>query len=193
VCIGGVVLTIGDTVWLDRVNVVGCSGSGKSALARRLSERLKHPYIEMDAIFWKKNWTQSSEDEFFGRLEKALSREKWVLDGNYDRTMHIKWRSVTAVIWVDYSFARTLSQAVRRTLRRAWSGAEIWPGTGNRESFFRTFFTKDSILLWTIRTHKRVRMRYEARMADPNFRHIRFIRLRSPTEANAFLDSLPRA
>jgi hypothetical protein len=97
------------------------------------------------------------------------------------------------VIWVDYSFARTLSQAVHRALRRAWSGAEIWPGTGNREPFFLTFFTKDSVLLWTIRTHNTVRMRYEERMADPKFRHIRFIRLQSPAETSAFLDSLPRA
>jgi adenylate kinase family enzyme len=186
-------LIVGDVGWLSRVNVVGCSGSGKSTLSRRLAERLKHPYIEMDALFWKKDWAGSPDWELFARLEKALNREKWVLDGNYDRTTHIKWNSVTAVIWVDYSFARTLAQAVGRALRRAWTGAELWPDTGNRESFFRMIFTKDSILLWTIRTHKSVRKRYEERMTNPKFRHIHFIRLRSPAETRAFFDSLPHA
>jgi adenylate kinase family enzyme len=186
-------LIFGDAGWLSRVNVVGCSGSGKSTLSRRLCERLNHPYFEMDALFWKKDWTESCDEEFFPRLEKALSRETWVLDGNYDRTIPIKWDKVTAVIWVDYSFARTLAQAVCRALRRAWSGEEIWPDTGNRESFVRTFFTEDSVLLWTVRSHKTIRKRYSERMADPKFRHIHFVRLRSPAETRAFLDSLPRA
>jgi adenylate kinase family enzyme len=184
-------LLFGDADWLSRVNVVGCSGSGKSAVSRRLSEQLSHPYIEMDALFWKKGWTESTDEEFFARLETALDREKWVLDGNYDRTLPIKWSKVTAVIWVDYAFARTLAQAVRRALRRTWTGAEIWPDTGNRESFYRTFFTRDSVLLWTIRSHRSIRERYVARMTDPKFRHIRFVRLRSPAETRAFLDALP--
>jgi len=37
----------------------------------------------------EEGWTESHDEEFFARLEKALNREKWVLDGNYDRTMHI--------------------------------------------------------------------------------------------------------
>jgi adenylate kinase family enzyme len=180
-----------DVNWLSRVNVVGCSGSGKSTLSRRLSERLNHHYIEMDALFWKKGWTESHDEEFFARLEKALNREKWVLDGNYDRTVHIKWNKITAVIWVDYSFARTLAQAVRRALSRAWTGAEIWPDTGNRESLVRAFLTKDSVLLWTVRSHKSIRKRYQERMADPKFRHINFVRLRSRAETRAFLNSLP--
>jgi adenylate kinase family enzyme len=180
-----------DAGWFSRVNVVGCSGSGKSALSRKISERLNHPYIEMDTLFWKKAWTESSDEEFFARLEKALNRPKWVLDGNYDRTAPIKWSKVTAVIWVDYSFTHTLAQAVRRAVSRAWTGAEIWPDTGNRECFFRTFLTKDSVLLWTARSHSSLRERYQERMADPKFRHIHFVRLRSPSETRAFLQSLP--
>jgi len=185
------VLLLGDVGRLSRVNVVGCSGSGKSTLSRRLCERLNHPYIEMDALFWKHDWTESHDEEFFARLEEALSREEWVLDGNYDRTLHIKWDKVTAVIWVDYSFARTLAQAVCRALSRAWTGAEIWPDTGNRETFFRTFCTKDSVLLWTAQSYRSIRTRYVERMTDPKFRHIHFVRLRSPAETRAFLDSLP--
>ncbi len=117
-----------------RVNIIGTSGSGKSTLARRLSDKLAIPYVEMDALFWLKDWQERTDADFFQRLENALGPENWVLDGNYNRTRDIKWRNVDVVIWVDYSFSRTLFQAVRRAFLRAWRKEELWSGTGNKGS-----------------------------------------------------------
>ena len=50
---------------MNKINVVGTSGSGKSTFSRTLATKLVHPYIEMDAIFWKANWQESSDEEFF--------------------------------------------------------------------------------------------------------------------------------
>ena len=84
----------------SRINVVGSSGSGKSTLARKLADRLGHPYIELDAVFWRENWTQPPDDEFLPDLEAALKGDAWVLDGNYQRTTPIKWRKVEMVVWL---------------------------------------------------------------------------------------------
>ncbi|MBN3253230.1 adenylate kinase [Pectobacterium brasiliense] len=175
-----------------RVNIIGTSGSGKSTLARRLSDKLAIPYVEMDALFWLKDWQERTDADFFQRLENALEPENWVLDGNYNRTRDIKWRNVDVVIWVDYSFSRTLFQAVRRASIRAWRKEELWSGTGNKESFLRSFFSRDSIILWTIKTYSRNRKRYLADLADPYYRHIRFITLRSPRECETFLQHFPK-
>ncbi|CRL43944.1 hypothetical protein SGGMMB4_00718 [Sodalis glossinidius str. 'morsitans'] len=72
-----------------------------------------------------------------------------MLDGNYHRSRDIKWRQVHLIIWLDYSLARTLRQAIGRD----WHQQEIWPGTGNRESFRRYFFSRESVLLWTLKQH----------------------------------------
>jgi hypothetical protein len=173
---------------LTRVNVVGASGSGKSTFAKQLASQLDLPMIEMDALFWNPNWTESTDEEFFSRLRSALARPAWVLDGNYDRTVPIKWQDVTAVIWLDYSLSRTLLQGVKRAIFRAWTKTEIWPGTGNRESFRLTFFSKKSVLLWSLRSHGRLRIRYGERLADPAYAHIRFFHLRSPADARALLE-----
>ncbi|UAY90431.1 adenylate kinase [Pectobacterium polaris] len=175
-----------------RVNIIGTSGSGKSTLARRLSEKLAIPYIEMDALFWLKDWQERTDADFFQRLESALEPGNWVLDGNYNRTRDIKWRNVDVVIWVDYSFSRTLFQAVRRAYLRAWRKEELWSGTGNKESFLRSFLSRDSIILWTMKTYSRNRKRYLADLADPRYRHIRFITLRSPRECEIFLQHFPK-
>ena len=173
-----------------RVNVVGVSGSGKSTFAKQLAAKLDVPYVEMDALFWNPNWSESPDDVFFGRLRAALAQPRWVIDGNYDRTVPIKWERVTTVIWLDYSLTRTLLQGFKRAVFRAWTKPEIWPGTGNRESFRLTFFSKKSVLLWSLRSHAKLRTRYGERMRDPAYGHIVFYRLRSPAEAQAFLRAI---
>jgi hypothetical protein len=144
----------------------------------------------MDALFWNPHWSESPDDVFFARLRSALAHPRWVLDGNYDRTLAIKWRDVTAVVWLDYSLPRTLLQGLKRALFRAWTKTEIWPGTGNRESFRATFFSKKSVLLWSLQSHGRLRKRYGQRMTDPAYAHIRFFRLRNPAEGRGFLDQV---
>jgi len=175
---------------LSRVNVLGTSGSGKSTFAKKLAHRLNSPYIELDLLFWEPNWKEPSDSVFFKRIEDALSSgPHWVLDGNYNRAQPVKWKQVTTVIWLDYSFPRVLYQAVRRAIIRGIKREELWVGTGNRESLLKTFFTRKSILLWTIQTYDRMKDRYEKLERDQN-RSFEFIRLRSPKEAANFLSQV---
>lgn len=176
-----------------KINVIGTSGSGKSTFAKKLSAVLGVPHIEMDQIFWKANWEQPSDDEFFAKLKTALAQPTWILDGNYNRTVPIKWEKIDLVIWLDYSFSLTLFQAIRRAASRAWSKEELWEGTGNRESFFKSFFSKKSIIWWTITTHKNVRTKYESYMRDRKLAHIQFVRLRNHAEAAQFIDSFKKS
>ncbi|AXX21787.1 adenylate kinase [Serratia sp. SRS-8-S-2018] len=177
-----------------KINVVGTSGSGKSTLARQLAERLDVPYIEMDRLYWRPEWQGTPDGAFLARLEQTLAEAGggWVLDGNYSRTQPIKWREVDYILWLDYGFCRTLWQAARRAYRRAASKSELWPGTGNRESFRRSFFSRESIVLWTIRTYSKNRRKYLAEMARTDIGG-RFKRLRSPRQAADFLRTLPQA
>ena len=173
-----------------KINVIGTSGSGKSTFAHRLAERLDLPYIEMDSLFWLPNWKERSDEDFFARLEAELRRPGWVLDGNYTRTQFIKWRNVDMIVWLDYGFYRTLFQALRRALTRSWKKNELWPGTGNRESFRRSLFSRNSILLWTLKTYRANRKKYLALTDNTGHSPIQFVHLRSPQETKRFLDSI---
>ena len=171
----------------QRVNVVGTSGSGKSALSRRLAQLWAYPLIEMDQLYWRPGWRMSEDPDFFERLAASLNQPTWVLDGNYQRTEAVKWREVDAVVWLDLSFAQTLVQVTRRAMSRAWHGNELWPGTGNRESFRQTFLTRNSVIWWMITSHARNRRDYLEKMNDPNLSRIKFVRLRSHRAARLFL------
>lgn len=175
---------------MRKVNVVGTSGSGKSTFSSQLAEAMGCDHIEMDLLFWKPNWQQSSDEEFFSKIRQALSGPSWVLDGNYNRTRQVKWQDVDTVVWIDYSLPRTLYQAVTRAIKRCSSGQELWPNTGNIETFKKSFLSRDSILLWTWKTYHSNQKRYLADMDNPHYQHIEFIRLQSPDEAKQFLSQL---
>ena len=174
------------------INGVGTSGVGKSTLARRLAQILSVPYIEMDRLYWRADWQGEPDEAFFARVAATTLASGRVLDGNYNRSRPVKWRNVDLVVWVDYGFARTLRQAICRAISRASSGQELWPGTGNRESFRRAFLSRDSIIWWTLKTWKNNRQRYQSDMTDPAYRHIRFVRLRHPRQTEDFIRQLQR-
>ncbi len=172
-----------------KINVVGTSASGKSTLCQELANNLGIPHIEMDKLFWKPNWTKSSDNEFNSKLESVLSQESWILDGNYTRTTPIKWRDVDIVIWTDYSFSRVLFQSVTRTVNRLFKNVELWEETGNKESI-RRLLSRDSIVWWAISSYGKNKRKYSQIMAGNQFPHIEFIRVNSPKEASAVVQEL---
>jgi len=143
-----------------KINVVGTTASGKTTFGKELAETLGVAFIEMDAIFWEPNWQEPSDTVFFENLQKAIDLPSWVLDGNYTRTIPIKWKDVDTVIWLDYSFRKTIFQSV---------------------------ISKDSIILWCLRNYRINRKKYEAAMNNPEYSHIQFVRLRSHQEAKEYL------
>jgi adenylate kinase family enzyme len=177
---------------LERINVIGTSGSGKTTFARELARLLGLPCHEMDALFWKPDWRESSDEELLRKVEDVTSGPRWVLDGSYTRTRAVSWRRVQVVIWLDPSFMTTLWSVTARTVRRACTREELWAGTGNRESLAQAFFTRKSIIWWAISRHEHNRRKYSAATVAPEYAHIRFVRLGSRSDAARFLNAIAR-
>lgn len=173
-----------------KVNIVGTSASGKSTFSKQLAEVLQCSYIEMDALFWQPDWQESTNDEFFAKLMDSLNQAAWVLDGNYSRTTAIKWQDIDTIIWLNYSWTRTAYQSISRAIQRIISRQELWEGTGNKESFKKSFCSKDSIILWMLRNYHRQQRQYLAIMSDPQWQHIQFIRVHSPQQARNLLHQI---
>ena len=83
-----------------------------------------------------------------------------------------------------------MRRVIWRSLVRAIDRKELWPGTGNRESFVQWFRDKDHPIRWAWRTHARRRKQYEMLMALPENTHLKVVRLRQPREANDVLQRL---
>ena len=131
-----------------RINVVGTAGSGKS-ISKRIAQKLDVPYVQLDEIFWKPNWKESCDEEFFSKVEEIVTSDRWILDGNYTRTIPIKWKRVQMVVYLDLPFYIVLYRIVKRSLLRGLKNEELCDG--NRETVWKHLFTRDSMILWTIR------------------------------------------
>jgi len=176
-----------------RISVIGTSNSGKSTLARELAARVGAPYIELDALYWRPVWTGTPDEEFASAVRGAVAGASWVIDGNYTRIAPIRLARADTLIWLDTSLPRTLARSVRRSLQRARSRQELWPGTGNTESLRRAFLSRDSVILWALTNFHANRRRYDALMASGDYPHLTMVRLRNPREARAYLDGIEPA
>ena len=168
-----------------RINVVGTSGSGKSTFAKSIAQKYRVPYVQLDELHWKPNWEESSDEEFFPKVEKALLSDRWILDGNYKRTIPIKWKRVQMVVYLDLPFHIVLYRVVKRSFLRGITKEELWHG--NRETVWIHFFTSDSMILWTLRTFHKNRKKYTELFAREEYSHIKFVRLRNKREVESFI------
>ena len=171
-----------------RVAVVGNTGSGKTALARRISQCVDIPHVELDAIRHGPNWTETPDDIFRDRVSLALSGEAWVADGSYSLVRDIVWPRTQMIVWLDYPLRTAMWRLFLRTVRRCFTQEELW--NGNRESFRVAFLSRESLFLWGLKSHPRRRRTYPALFGRPEYAHLEVVRLRSPRETEQWLDGL---
>jgi adenylate kinase family enzyme len=172
---------------VQRISVVGNSGSGKTTVARQLAGVLAVPHLELDSVFHQPGWQPLSSDEFRCRVDAFTAGQSWVVDGNYSAVRDIVWSRADSVVWLDLPRHRVMRQVIWRTLRRMLTRAELW--NGNREQWRNLIRLRpeESIILWAWTRHRTYRDRYLAAQADPANAHLTFVRVRTPDDVTALL------
>ena len=169
---------------MQRINVIGTSCAGKTTFAAKLAAAIRAPHVELDLLHWEPGWVEVSDAIFTSGVAAATAGERWVLDGNYAVMRPIAWPLVDAVIWLDYSFPRVLWRAVTRTLGRVLRHEPC--SNGNYETF-RQQCSRDSIVLWVIRTHHSRRRDFRRLLSTLKSQGTRVVILRTPAEAERWL------
>lgn len=142
------------------------------------------PFVELDALHWGPNWAEASAEELRARVEPIVVTEAWVIDGVYRGKLgDLVLENADVVVWLDLPTRIWLPRLLRRTLRRAIRQEEFL--NGNRETLRSALWSRDSLILYALRSHRRRRRRYPAALARYNV-----VRLRTPAEVERFLASV---
>ena len=98
----------------QRILVVGSPGAGKSTFARKLHDTLDLPLFYLDMLWHKANRTTVSREEFDAELDAILRRDRWIIDGNYARTLERRLERADIVFLFNLPAEECLAGAAAR-------------------------------------------------------------------------------
>jgi adenylate kinase family enzyme len=161
--------------------IASASGNGKTTLGRQLAERLAVPFIEMDALVHGPGWVETSDDDLRAQVEPVIASGGWVIDGSYRGKLgDLVLDGAEVIVWLDLPMWVWMPRLIRRTARRIRGREELW--NGNTETLRNVLFSRDSLLLFAVRSHFRRRRIYPGDLARWNV-----VRLRTRGEVDRFL------
>ena len=140
---------------MQRILVMGSSGSGKSTFARRLSEITGIPTVSLDALYWKPSWVPSDATEFGQRVTEAAGQSRWIFDGNYTRhgAGDLRRNVADTVIWFDLP-RRTCVVGILTRIGRSYGRVRPEMAEGCPEQIDTEFFK----YVWTYRQRQRPKL-----------------------------------
>lgn len=166
-----------------RLMIIGASGSGKSTLGKTLNSILPLPFYDLDDLNWLPHWQALPTAHLRQKVQAIVQQESWILAGNYSRTQDLSLAQADLVIWLDLSLWQSLQRVTRRCWRRSWTGELIC--NGNYETLRMSFLSRESLLLWVLKTHRAKRKRYSAWIESPGYPTV--LRLQKPVEVSLMI------
>jgi adenylate kinase family enzyme len=87
---------------MQRILIVGVSGTGKTRLAKRLSGKLHIPVILLDTIFWKENWQEEDPKVVESKIRNAIQKDQWIIEGYIEPLGPERVARADQVVYLDY-------------------------------------------------------------------------------------------
>ena len=167
---------------MERIIIIGCGGAGKSTLARKLGEKTGIPVVHLDQIWWSPgNWQHLEREEFDRRLMEELEKPRWILDGNFNRTMEVRLEKCDTVIYLDFPRVVCLFSWLDRVIKN-WGHARADMAEGCAEWF------DPEMARWIWRFNRDNRKRYYELLDGLEGKQVYILKNRR--EVKCFLDKL---
>lgn len=164
---------------MQRISLIGTSGSGKTTTARRIADALDLPHLELDAVFHQPGWTALPDEAFRDEVSRFCAADRWVVCGKYHQVRDLLFERADTIVCLDHNRVRQTLRVARRTLVRGVRRQELW--NGNRETLRGLWPFPDgetSIVRWTWDNVPRARRLFADLEQQPPHPGVRVVRLR---------------
>lgn len=102
---------------MDRICIIGGSGTGKTTLANNLGKQLNLPVYHIDGIHHMQNWEIRDKEERDKIILEKANEDKWIIDGTYRSTLKQRLERSDFVIYLDYSTIAQVKGAFGRFMK----------------------------------------------------------------------------
>ena len=175
-----------------RISIVGCSGAGKTTLARALAERLAIPHVELDALYHQEGWKPQEREELRRQTLAATPPDgQWVVCGNYEDTVGTELRArANQIVFLDLPRGLVMRRIISRSAKRVVSREELW--NGNRERWLNLLHPnpKHNIVLWAFTLWGPYRRRYRHALHSGAWHHAAVYHFTRPEQVTRWLGTL---
>lgn len=90
------------------------SGCRKSTFARILSDKTHLPLYYLDMLWHKPDRTTVERNIFDNKLKEIVLGDKWIIDGNYGRTLEMRIQACKTIFLLDFPVEECLAGAESR-------------------------------------------------------------------------------
>ncbi len=129
------------------------------------------------------NWEERPLEEEKRMVEEIVQREEWIMDGLRDMAV----ANVDTIVWLDFSFAKVMYRVIKRSMTRALTGMPLYH---NNKETLRLALSKDSMIIYAMKTYKTKKQTYEIAINEDKFQNINWIRIRNQRDEKEFWKKL---
>lgn len=102
---------------MKRFAIVGISGSGKSTFTRKLYEKTRLNLYHLDNYFWNEDWEPTPIEEWKEIHNKLMSKDEWILDGDYSACMLDRFKKADTIFFFDFDRMRAIFAILKRRMK----------------------------------------------------------------------------
>lgn len=96
---------------MKKIVIIGCPGSGKTTLAIKLGKMFDIPVFHLD------DYQNLSSDDFKAKQDEIMKDNKWIIDGNFTKTIDKRATMADTVIFLDFPRRLVYFRALKRYFR----------------------------------------------------------------------------
>ena len=102
---------------MKRILIIGSGGAGKSTVATKLGQFLNLEVNHLDKCYWRPGWVEPPREVWVQTVTDLISRDSWIIDGNYSGTLEVRMHRCDTIVFLDMSRLVCVWRIVKRNLQ----------------------------------------------------------------------------